>query len=333
MSDFWTDKNVLVTGATGLVGYWLVKELVSHGALVVGFILDSDPRTEIFRDGLINKIHVVNGKLENYFDLERTINQFEIDTVFHLGAQTIVGVANRSPLQTFEANIRGTYNLLEACRVHKNLVKRIIVASSDKAYGVHNNLPYLEDMPLKGRHAYDVSKSCADLLSQMYAYSYELPIVVARCGNIYGGGDLNWSRIIPSTIKSFISNLRPKVRSDGTFIRDYIYVKDVVGAYMLIARKLHDYGLTGETFNFSYELRFTVLKIIQTISELMNIKDNLKPIVLNTAENEIKSQFLCSQKSINTLDWKPSYSFTTGLRETIDWYLDFFQQKNSSGMI
>ena len=199
----WVDCRVLVTGATGIVGSWLVKELLARSAHVVALIADSDPQTELIRSGDINKVAVVNGRLEDYQTLERAINEHEIDTVFHLGAQAIVGTARRSPMPTFEANIRGTYNLLEACRIHPDLVDRIVIASSDKAYGDQTQLPYVESMPLAGRNPYDVSKSCADLIAQSYFYTYETPVGVARCGNVYGGGDLNWSRIVPGTIRSF----------------------------------------------------------------------------------------------------------------------------------
>ena len=209
MNMDWQSHQVFVTGATGIVGSWLVKRLVQEGAYVVTLIRDWDPQSELIRTGDVNHTTVVNGALEDYPILERAINEHNIDTVFHLGAQTIVGSASRSPLPTFESNIRGTYNLLEACRVHGNLVKRIVVASSDKAYGEAVTLPYTEDMALNGRHPYDASKSCADLLASTYAHSYDLPVAIARCGNIYGGGDLNWSRIVPGTIRSLLRNQNP----------------------------------------------------------------------------------------------------------------------------
>ena len=221
----WTGRRVFVTGATGIVGSWLVKRLLELGAYVVALVRDWDPQTELVRSGDILRTNVVNGRLEDYDTLERAINEHEIDTVFHLGAQPIVTTALRNPLPTFEANIRGSYNLLEACRVHRSLVKRVVVASSDKAYGDAPSLPYTEDMPANGRHPYDVSKSCTDLLALSYAHTYDLPVTVARCGNIYGGGDLNWSRIVPGTIRSLWHGERPIIRSNGLFTRDYIYVR------------------------------------------------------------------------------------------------------------
>ncbi len=246
MSGEWTGRRVFVTGATGIVGSWLVRRLLDDGALVVALVRDWDPQTELIRSGDIGRTHVVNGALEDYASLERTVNEHEIDTVFHLGAQTIVGSAYRSPLPTFEANIRGTYNLLEVCRVHSGLVGSIVVASSDKAYGESPTLPYAEDMPLAGRHPYDVSKSCTDLLAATYAHTYGLPVTVARCGNIYGGGDLNWSRIVPGTVRSLLAEEQPIIRSDGKFTRDYIYVQDVVDAYLRLAHSAADDGVRGE---------------------------------------------------------------------------------------
>jgi len=228
MSINWEGKKILVTGATGMIGSWLVKELIKRESMVVALIRDIDYQTEFYRSGDYLQTTIVNGSLENFSTIERTINEFEIDTVFHLGAQTIVEAAYREPLQTFESNIRGTYHILEACRRHRNTVERIIIASSDKAYGSADKLPYTEDMPLKGKYPYDVSKSCTDLLAQAYSYTYDMQIAITRCCNVYGGGDLNWSRIVPGTIRSLLNNQRPIIRSNGRYIRDYIYVKDVV---------------------------------------------------------------------------------------------------------
>ena len=202
----WEGKKVLITGVTGLVGSWLVKALLKRKSIIVALVRDIDYQTEFYRSGDYLQTNIVNGSLENFSTIERAINEYEVDTIFHLGAQTIVGAAYREPLQTFESNIRGTYHILEACRRHQEFVKEIVVASSDKAYGIADKLPYTEDMPLKGSHPYDVSKRCTDLLAQTYSYTYNLPIAIARCGNIYGGGDLNWSRIIPGTILSLLNN-------------------------------------------------------------------------------------------------------------------------------
>lgn len=317
--EFWVDKKVLVTGATGLVGSWLVKTLLQKKARVVALIRDMDPMSELIQSGDIHNCTVVNGALEEYSSCERAINEHEVDTVFHLGAQTIVGTALRNPLQTFESNIRGSYNLLEACRVHKNLVKRIVVASSDKAYGSSLQLPYTEEMPLKGEHPYDVSKSCTDLLSFSYYRTYGLPIAIARCGNIFGGGDLNWSRIIPGTIKSLYFGQSPLIRSNGLFTRDYIYVKDVVGAYMRLAEQVEKEEVQGQGFNFGPNRPYTVLEIVDELQKLMN-KKNLQPNILNSAKAEIKDQTLCSKKAEKILCWKPVHTLESGLKETISWY-------------
>lgn len=316
---FWKDRRVLVTGATGLVGSWLVKELIEQNAYVVGLIRDWNPQSELFQSGAIHKIHCVTGELQSYQCLERAINEHEVDTVFHLGAQAIVGSALRSPLETFESNIRGTYNLLEACRQHSHLVKRIVIASSDKAYGSSDSLPYKEEMPPLGQHPYDVSKSCADLIAQAYAKTYQLPIAIARCGNIYGGGDLNWSRIIPGTIKSLCEKNRPIIRSDGTMTRDYLYVKDVVGAYLLLAEHVHHSSVKGEAFNFGPTKPYSVLEIVDLLRVLMSCQD-LEPLVLNQVNLEIPHQYLCSQKARSILHWNPQFSLQEGLMETIAWY-------------
>lgn len=322
-SEFWYSRRVFVTGATGIVGSWLVKELLEKGANVVALIRDADPQSELYRSGDINKISVVNGSLEDFYALKRVLNELEIETVFHLGAQTIVGAAYRDPFHTFEVNIRGTYNLLEACRLQSDLVKRVVVASSDKAYGDSEILPYTEDMPPLGRHPYDVSKSCTDLIAQTYYHTYKLPIIIARCGNIYGGGDLNWSRIIPGTIQNLFAGNRPIIRSDGTFIRDYIYVKDAVNAYMLMAEALDRSEVQGEAFNFSPAQPRTVIEIVNTIRQLMN-KEKIEPLILNQAKAEIRDQYLSSEKAEKVLGWFPLYSLEKGLSETIVWYEKFF---------
>lgn len=319
----WRGCRVLVTGATGIVGSWLVKRLLQYGTSVVTFVRDWDPQSELIRSRVINQTTVVNGMLEDFRSVERAINEHEVDSIFHLGAQTIVGTALRSPLLTFEANIRGTYHLLEACRLHKGMVQRVVVASSDKAYGEVETLPYTEAMVPNGRHPYDVSKSCADLLAMTYAYTYGLPVSVARCGNIYGGGDLNWSRIVPGTIRSVLHNQRPVLRSDGTYIRDYVYVQDVVTAYLSLAERTPEPGIRGEAFNFGPDRPVTVLEITRKILELMERPD-LEPIILNEAKAEIRHQFLDFQKAARMLGWTPEYQLEHGLVETIEWYKSFF---------
>jgi CDP-glucose 4,6-dehydratase len=318
----YASRRVLVTGATGIVGSWLVRRLVEDGAFVVAFIRDLNPQSELIRSGLWTRTTVVSGALEDYHAVERAVSEHEVDTVFHLAAQAIVTTALRSPLATFEANIRGTYNLLDACRVHAGLVQRVVVASSDKAYGESPTLPYTEDMPLVGRHPYDVSKSCADLLALTYAHTYGLPVIVARCGNIYGGGDLNWSRIVPGTIRSLLRGERPVIRSNGQFVRDYIYVRDVVEAYLALADHVAKDAGRGEAFNFSPESRVTVLEITREIQRLMNCED-LEPVILDRARAEIPSQYLDSSKAARALGWSPRYSLESGLVETIAWYREF----------
>jgi CDP-glucose 4,6-dehydratase len=322
----WSKRRVFVTGASGIVGSWLVKRLIAEGAYIVALVHDWDPQTELIRSGDVTRVHVVNGELEHYATLERAINEHEVDTVFHLAAQPIVSTALRNPLPTFEANIRGSYNLLEACRVHRGLVKHVVVASSDKAYGDAETLPYTEDMPLHGRHPYDVSKSCTDLLALCYAHTYGLPVAVARCGNIYGGGDLNWSRIVPGTIRSVLQNERPILRSNGLFTRDYIFVDDVVNAYLATAEGLEREEIVGQAFNFSPESRVSVIEITKAILKQMQ-RDDLEPIILDQAKSEIKDQYLDSSKARRMLAWTPKFTLDQGLTETIRWYRAFLGEQ------
>jgi CDP-glucose 4,6-dehydratase len=316
---FWTDRPVLVTGATGLIGSWLVKELLERRARVVAFVLDADPHSELLRSGDVRRCHVVNGDLARLEDVERAVNLHDVDTVFHLGAQTLVGVAHRFPLTTFEANVRGTYHVMEVCRLHRELVGRIVVASSDKAYGAKERLPYTEDMALEGRHPYEVSKTCTDLIVQSYCHTYGSPATVARFGNVYGGGDLNWSRIVPETVRALLEGRRPVIRSDGTFIRDYVYVKDVARAYLRMAERMDDPGVRGHAFNFSGEKPTSVLELVDVIRKLLG-REDLTPDVRNTARGEIKDQHLSAAKARERLGWTPDYGLEAGLRETIDWY-------------
>jgi CDP-glucose 4,6-dehydratase len=325
VSDFWRDRPVFITGATGIIGYWLVKALLERSASVVALVQDADPQSELYRSGDIQKVFVVNGELEDLWTLERIVNKHEADTVFHLGAQALVGIAHRFPIPTFETNIRGTYNLLEACRLHRDIVQRVVVASSDKAYGEQPELPYTEDMALNGRHPYEVSKSCADLISQSYYHTYGLPVAIARCGNVYGGVDLHWNRIVPGTIRAFLRGERPIIRSDGAYVRDYIYVKDVVRAYMMLAESVGDKRVQGEMFNFSSERPIAVLDLVSTIQRLMQC-EQLQPDIRNSAEGEIRNQHLSAQKARRILGWQPQFDLEDGLRETIAWYQAFLRQ-------
>ena len=325
MSKFWGNKNIFVTGCTGLLGSWLTKSLVEKGGNVVGLVRDLVPKSNLYWTGFDAQINIVRGEVEDYFVLERTINEYEIDTVIHLAAQTIVTIANRSPSSTFKTNIMGTCNLLEACR-RMPTVKRVIVASSDKAYGEHKDLPYTEEVPLRGLHPYDVSKSCVDLIAQAYYHTYKLPVCIVRCGNFYGGGDLNFSRIVPGTIRSVIHDERPIIRSDGTMVRDYIYILDAAEAYLLLIEKMDELHLYGESFNFSNEIQMTVLDLTRKILQLMG-REDLEPVILNEATDEIKHQYLSTRKARESLGWAPAYTLEQGLRDTINWYLEFFNRK------
>ena len=325
---FWSGRRVFVTGASGLVGSYLVEELVRQGAFIVCLVKDWNPQSELIRSGQINQVYVVQGRLEDYQVVEEAINEYEIDTVFHLGAQTIVQTALRAPLYTFESNIRGTYNLLEACRRHRNLVHRILIASSDKAYGSSEVLPYVESMPLQGRHPYDVSKSCTDLIAQCFATSYKMPIVISRCGNIYGGGDLNWNRLIPGVIKSLLEDSSPVIRSNGQFTRDYVYVKDVVDAYLALMEHSDRCNLFGEAYNFGPNRPYTVLEVVKEIQVLME-KEDIQINIEDTAQGEIKDQSLSSVKITGKIGWQPRYSLELGLNETITWYREFLRQSQT----
>lgn len=317
--EYWSGKRVLVTGATGMVGAWLTRWLVDAGAYTVAFISDTDPQSELIRSGYINRVAVMNGRLENYDDIERAINNQEIDSIFHLGAQPIVGAADRSPRHTFESNIQGTWNLLDSARVLDGLVKRVIVASSDKAYGTQPVLPYTEDMSLNGDHPYEVSKSCTDLISTTYARTYGLPVTIARCGNIYGGGDLNWNRIVPGTFRSLLRGEQPVLRSDGTFIRDYLHVDDIVSAYLLLGESTDKPELAGQGFNFSDESPLTVMQVYKAICEAAG-QPNTEPKILNAAAGEIKDQYLDSTKAHEVLGWQASVTLNEGLSRSFDWY-------------
>jgi CDP-glucose 4,6-dehydratase len=321
MSTFWRDRSVFVTGATGLLGSWLVQQLLDAGANVVGLIRDWVPQSELVRSRSIERVNVVRGDIIDRHLLERTLGEYEVEVVFHLAAQTIVGIANRNPVSTFSTNIEGTWNVLEACRRSPRVLS-IVVASSDKAYGDQPQLPYNETMPLQGRHPYDVSKSCADLIAQTYAASYNLPVAITRCGNFYGGGDLNWNRVVPGTIRSILRGEGPVVRSDGNFVRDYFYIEDGASAYMLLAERLASYAaIRGQAFNFSNESQVSVLEMVDLILRKMN--STLQPVVLNQASNEIRHQFLSAERARTMLNWQPQFTLDSGLDRTLAWYRDF----------
>ena len=313
-----------MTGATGLLGGWIVKALVELGADVVCLVRDWVPQSEVVRAGVLERVKVARGDVRDQAVLERVLNEFEIQTVLHLAAQTIVGTANRNPVSTFETNVAGTWAMLEATR-RCPTVKQVVLASSDKAYGDQPNLPYTEDMPLQGRHPYDASKSCADLVGQSFAHVYGVPVAITRCGNFYGGGDLNWNRIVPGTIRSILRGTPPVIRSDGMFVRDYIYAEDAVQAYLFLAEKLSAAPeLRGEAFNFSNESQVTVVDLVQKISAMMGSK--LMPDIRNEASNEIRHQFLSAEKARRVLGWTPQFTLDSGLERTIAWYREFLAE-------
>ncbi len=327
-NGFWRDRRVLVTGATGLQGGWLAQSLLGAGAEVVTIERDWVPQSMMYREQLADSVRVVRGDITDRELIERVLGEYEVKTVFHLAAQTIVTISNRNPLSTFESNIRGSWVLLESCR-RSSTVEQVVVASSDKAYGEHPELPYKEGFPLAGRHPYDVSKSCTDLIAQAYAATYQLPVTVTRCGNLYGGGDLNWNRIIPGTIRSVFRNERPIIRSDGKLTRDYFYVEDGASAYLLLAEQLaSDPSLRGQTFNFSNEHPVTVIDLVKRILSLMS-REDLAPVIQNEAPNEICDQYLDAAKARTRLGWRPLFDLDQGIKKTILWYEDFFQTRGA----
>lgn len=316
--NFWNRRNVFVTGATGLLGSWMTEELLRRGANVTCLIRDWVPESRLVNSGAVGRVNAVRGELENYDTLARALNEYEIDSVFHLGAQTIVGTALRAPLSTFEANIRGTWNLMEACRVNAK-VQRVVVASSDKAYGEQEQLPYTEDAPMQSRYPYDVSKSCSEFVALSYFHTYQTPVAITRCGNLFGGGDLNFNRLIPGTIRSVLRDEAPIIRSDGKFIRDYFYVRDAVDAYLTLAESLPDEKFNGQAFNFSTETPVSVLELVDEILKLTG-KTHLVPKVMNEASREIQKQYLSCAKAKSMLGWQSKYSLEEGLKEAIAWY-------------
>ena len=318
MTSFWQDRRVFITGASGLVGGWLVEALLMQGADIVILLRDWVPGSRLITSHLLEKTTIVRGDLSNCQNLERILAEYEIASVIHLAAQTIVPIANKNPLSTFESNIAGTWNLLEACRQIRS-IESIVVASSDKAYGDAPKLPYREDMPLRAIYPYDVSKACADMISLSFAKTFDMPIAITRCGNFFGGGDLNWNRLIPGTIRSIIRNKVPVIRSDGALIRDYIYVEDAVGAYMTLSKSLSlNPNLKGEAFNFSNETQRSVLDLTTTI--INSLGSSLKPMIQGENHGEIPAQYLDSSKARDILGWAPKFGLDDGLRKTIAWY-------------
>lgn len=327
MKSFWKNHNVFVTGASGLLGSSMVEELLARGASVTCLVRDWVHGSKLLDSDYLSRCNIVRGELIDYDLLLRAINEYEIDSVFHLGAQTIVGTASRSPISTFEANIKGTWNVLEACRQCSGKIQRVLVASSDKAYGSHDKLPYTEDTPLVGRFPYDVSKSCTDLISMSYYHTYGTPVSVTRCGNLFGAGDLNFNRLIPGTIRSALLDETPVIRSDGKFVRDYFYVADAVDAYLRLAEKMPGEDFTGEDFNFGTETPLSVIELVDRILKVMG-KTHLQPEILNQASHEIREQYLDCTKARRMLEWQPQRTFEEGLQETIDWYRSWLERES-----
>ena len=324
MIDSWYQRPVFITGCSGFLGSWLTQELLANGACVIGLVRDWTQHSRLITEGFRERMTIVNGGIDDLQTLERTLNEYSIDTVFHLAAQTQVMLANRHPLSTFEANIRGTWNMLEACR-RVGCVKRIVVASSDKAYGYQARLPIEETLPLQGKHPYDVSKSCADLIAQSYFHTYGLPVCITRFGNLFGGGDINFQRLVPGTIQSVLRGERPVIRSDGTFVRDYIYVRDAAHAYMSLADLMLEHELTGEAFNFSLEKPLSARELVDLVLARMG-RMNLECEVLNQGQNEIPMQMLSARKAREVLGWHPRYTLERALDETIEWYRVYYQE-------
>ncbi len=323
----WKDKNVFVTGGNGFVGSWLVSELVKKEANVTCIVRDPVKGSNLEFLGVADQVNTVKGNIEDYNAVEKAMKETGAEACFHLAAQAIVGIANKSPLPTFETNIKGTWNVLEACR--QLGVKRAVVASSDKAYGEHEKLPYREDFCLNGLTPYEASKSCTDILARAYAKTYGMPVAVTRCGNIYGGGDLNWSRIIPGTIKAVLNNEQPIIRSDGTPVRDYIYVLDVVAAYLAVAEQLDREEVAGSAFNFGTQEPVSVLNLVKKIISASG--KNVEPVILKEAKNELQKQYLDWAKAKTVLGWQPQFGLDDGLKETIKWYEGFFSKQGGKG--
>jgi len=315
----WKNEKVLVTGATGMVGSWLVKRLLREGARVSVLAVDQDPQSELIRSGDLNACHVISGDLRTRHDVNRAVIESECDYIFHLGAQTIVSTAIYDPIYTYETNIAGTWNLFDVVRLLGKPIKGILVASSDKAYGTAEKLPYDEKTSLHGEGPYDMSKSCTDLIARSYYLTYGVPTVIARCGNIYGGGDLNWSRIVPGSIRDLLSGDVPVIRSNGKFLRDYVYVEDAVDAYLTMASGISNQNVNGEAFNFSREEPISVLDIYAAICKA-TVGKYIEPKIMNNAKNEIVDQHLSSAKARAVLGWESKYALDQGLIETVAWY-------------
>ncbi|MFH2068779.1 MAG: GDP-mannose 4,6-dehydratase [Candidatus Omnitrophota bacterium] len=324
--SFWKNRKVLVTGYEGFLGSHLTKTLIDAGAKIIGLDIKIRRKETILVKQDFAKITIIKGNVVNYKLICDILKRHKISIIFHLAAEAIVGRSQKNPLKTFETNIKGTWNILESSRRAKS-IEAIVIASSDKAYGSHKKLPYREDAPLIANHPYDVSKSCADLLTNTYFHTYGLPVAITRCGNIYGPGDFNFSRLIPDAMRSLVINKTLMIRSDGTFVRDYVYVDDIITGYIKIAELMKKNSLSGEAFNLSNEKPITVIKLLKEINKLNLCGNELKHKIMNTAKYEIKGQYLSAAKAWRVLDWKPRYSLEKGLRKTTEWYAEYFNKQ------
>ncbi|MFZ5800896.1 MAG: NAD-dependent epimerase/dehydratase family protein [Candidatus Omnitrophota bacterium] len=314
---FWENKRILVTGYEGFLGSWLTRALLQNGAKVVGLDKKVRRKDTILNRDELKRIKMVKGRVENAALIKNILQRERVEFIFHLAAESLVGRCLKNPCAAFSTNIRGTWNILEQSRRYGK-IRGIIVASSDKAYGEHLKLPYREEFALKGDHPYDASKSCADLLANTYANTFKLPVCVTRCGNIFGAGDFNFSRLIPDAICCAVSGKTLKIRSNGKFIRDYIYVKDIVAGYLLLGRKMYQKNLSGKAFNFSDERPLSVLQMVKLVGKAASVP--LRYEILNQAQYEIKRQYLCSAAARRILRWRPRYSLSKALQETVAWY-------------
>lgn len=315
-SSFWKDKKVLITGHEGFLGSWLARVLLARGARVIGLDKIKDRPVSIL-NGIRHRMTCIKGNVANLRLVKDIIDSYKTEVIFHTAAEAIVLIANKRPLVTFKSNIEGTWNILESSR-GKHFIEAIVVSSSDKAYGRYKKLPYKEDTPLRGAHPYDVSKSCADLLCYTYYNTFKIPVCVTRCGNIYGPGDFNYSRIIPDTIRCALQDKQFIIRSDGKFTRDYVYVEDIINGYITLAEKIKKLKLYGEAFNFSNENPVMVINLVKKIYQIIGRKLNYR--ILNEARYEIEHQYLSSKKARETLKWEPDYGLDEGLDLTVDWY-------------
>lgn len=315
-NKYWRNRKVLITGHEGFLGSNLTKALLNYGADIIG-IDKVEERPDSVLTGLRSRMKCVKGDISNLALVKELLNKYKPQVIFHLAAEAIVGECNKNPIKTFKSNIEGTWNILEASR-DKKFIKAIVAASSDKAYGSHKALPYREDAPLKGSHPYDVSKSCADLICYAYWNTYKVPVCVTRCGNIFGPGDFNYSRLVPDAIRCAFSAKQFIIRSNGKFTRDYVCVEDIVNGYIILAEKVKRLKLEGHAFNFSDENPMTVIDVVKKIYNLTGKKPNYK--ILNQAKYEIRHQYLCSAKARRVLRWRPEYTLEKGLEKAIEWY-------------